>query len=125
LPSTLEWQWAAQGPLTPKWPWGNEDPNAELMPKFSNAPHVQPTPDAVDSHPTGASWAGVQDLVGNVYQWTDGPFQDDHTNHAVLRGGSKWRPNYYWYVFFSDGLIFITESLSCLGHFYKNSLELN
>ena len=27
-----------------------------------------PPPDDVDAHPAGASWAGVQDLVGNIYQ---------------------------------------------------------
>ena len=56
-----------------------------------------PAPDPVDSHPAGASWAGLQDLVGNVYQWTS-VFTDLHTSRAVLRGGPHWRPEgSHWY----------------------------
>ena len=49
------------------WPWGFEDPDASRMPAFSQA-RTMPPPDNVDAHPAGASWAGVQDLVGNIYQ---------------------------------------------------------
>ena len=56
-----------------------------------------PPPDDVDAHPMGASWAGIEDLVGNVYQWTD-VFTDDHTSKAVLRGTPHWRPSgSHWY----------------------------
>ena len=58
-----------------------------------------PPPDDVDAHPNGASEAGIEDLVGNVYQWTS-VFTDLHTSRAVIRGGSNWRPtglNDTWY----------------------------
>ena len=37
------------------------------MPALSQG-RTMPPPDNVDAHPAGASWAGVQDLVGNIYQ---------------------------------------------------------
>jgi formylglycine-generating enzyme required for sulfatase activity len=48
-------------------------------------------PDAISSHPLGASPFGVQDLVGNVWQWTD-EYHDDRTRAAIVRGGSSYRP---------------------------------
>ena len=60
---------------------------------------VMPPPDDVDAHPYGASWAGIEDLVGNIYQWTD-VFTDIHTSRAVLRGSPHWRPDAsHWYNF--------------------------
>ena len=47
-----------------------------------------PTPADVDAHPQGASPFGVQDLCGNVWQYTD-EFEDAHTRAVVLRGGSR------------------------------------
>ena len=48
-------------------------------------------PDDVNAHPAGASPAGVMDMVGNVWQWTD-EYVDEHTRSAILRGGSYYRP---------------------------------
>ncbi|CAN5433903.1 hypothetical protein BH10PSE17_BH10PSE17_32300 [soil metagenome] len=37
------------------------------------------------------------DLVGNVWQWTD-EYQDEHTRAAIVRGGSRYRPQgSIWY----------------------------
>ena len=33
----------------------------------------------------------VEDLVGNVWQWTD-EVMDDHTRSGILRGGSYYKP---------------------------------
>ena len=61
--------------------------NQLFLVKWSIAPFFTP----------GASWAGVEDLVGNVYQWTD-VFTDLHTSKAVLRGSPRWRPQgSHWY----------------------------
>ena len=96
LPHTWEWQWIAQGDDGRPWPWGFEDPDNAKMPEFKNG-RVMPPPDDVNSHPAGASWAGVEDLVGKVYQWTD-VFTDLHTSKAVLRGSPRWRPQgSHWY----------------------------
>jgi hypothetical protein len=84
LPHGWEWQWIAQGEDGRPWPWGSDDPDDSKMPVFTDG-RSMPPPDDVDAHPMGASWAGVEDLVGNVYQWTD-VFTDLHTSRAVLRG---------------------------------------
>ena len=93
LPHTWEWQWAAQGSDGRGWPWGGNSTVADgsRMPTFS-AERQLPPPDDVDAHPEGASWAGVEDMVGNVYQWTSDIFTDAHTSRAVLRGSPRWRP---------------------------------
>jgi formylglycine-generating enzyme required for sulfatase activity len=58
---------------------------------------VLKSPAAVGAHPRGASPFGVQDLVGNVWQWTD-EYADDRTRAAILRGGSYYQPQgSQWY----------------------------
>merc|ERR1719317_387646 len=89
LPHSWEWQWFVQGSDGRTWPWGEEE-DLSRMPVFTDTREMPP-PDLVDSHPAGASWAGVEDLVGNIYQWTD-VFTDEHTTRAVLRGSPHWRP---------------------------------
>ncbi len=95
LPHEWEWQYAAQGGDGRLYPWGNEwDEAAVPVPEKGRS---APYPDAVDSHPRGASPFGVMDLVGNVWQWTD-EYRDEHTRAAVLRGGSSYQPQgSFWY----------------------------
>lgn len=95
LPHEWEWQYAAQGSDERAYPWGNS-PNAEAIPAESHARDLR-GPSPVDAHPKGASPFGVEDLVGNVWQWTD-EYMDDHTRAAILRGGSYYRPaGSLWY----------------------------
>ncbi len=103
LPHEWEWQYAAQGGDGRMYPWGNASPfsPASCGPSCNLAAAAyMPVPDTrrdeappgdVDAHPAGASPFGVMDMVGNVWQWTD-EFVDDHTQAAVLRGGSHYRP---------------------------------
>jgi iron(II)-dependent oxidoreductase len=95
LPHEWEWQYAAQGADGRLYPWGNDwNPNA--VPAPDQGRELSP-PGEVDQHPSGASPFGVQDMVGNVWQWTD-QYQDDHTRAAVLRGGSHYQPgSAIWY----------------------------
>ena len=54
-------------------------------------------PERVDAYPGGASPFGVQDLVGNTWEYTD-EFVDVHTRAAILRGGSNYKlPESSWY----------------------------
>jgi len=95
LPHEWEWQYAAQGTDGRAYPWGN-DWRTELVPAAATD-RVAPPPDDAGAHPAGASPFGVLDLVGNVWQWTD-EYQDEHTRAAILRGGSKYRPQgSLWY----------------------------
>ncbi|ASG23713.1 formylglycine-generating enzyme family protein [Nitrospirillum viridazoti] len=95
LPHEWEWQYAAQGRDGRRYPWGDTwRDDAVPVPERGRA--VRP-PDAVGAHPAGASPFGVQDLVGNVWQWTD-EYQDEHTRAAILRGGSLYQPQgSIWY----------------------------
>ena len=95
LPHEWEWQYAAQGIDGRKYPWGDTW-NAAAVPAPLKARALS-SPDAVGTHPLGASPFGIQDMVGNVWQWTD-EYQDDHTRSAVLRGGSYYQPTgSIWY----------------------------
>jgi len=89
LPHEWEWQYAAQGTDQREYPWGN-DWVAENAPKPDDGRSELPASD-VHAHPVGASPFGVQDLVGNVWQWTD-EWTDQHTRAAILRGGSHYQP---------------------------------
>jgi len=95
LPHAWEWQYAAQGSDGRLYPWGNDwDPTR--VPRVNRGRRILP-PDDVDAHPDGASPFGVEDLVGNVWQWTD-EFVDEHTRAAILRGGSSYQPQTsHWY----------------------------
>ena len=114
LPHEWEWQYAAQGSDGRRYPWGNtENPSAPPTQAAEAASTATGTPPAVivetgatpwpdrgrdaqpptgvDVNPAGASPFGVEDLVGNVWQWTD-EYQDEHTRYAILRGGSHYQP---------------------------------
>jgi iron(II)-dependent oxidoreductase len=95
LPNEWEWQYAAQGTDGRTYPWGSSpDPTRVPTPFLGR---VLPGPDDVDAHPTGQSPFGVQDLVGNVWQWTN-VFEDAHTRAASLKGGCYYQPQgSMWY----------------------------
>ena len=89
LPHEWEWQYAGQGKDGRIYPWGNQwDPTAVPVP---DKDRTLRGPDDVAAHARGASPFGVEDLTGNVWQWTD-EYSDDHTRAAILRGGSYYQP---------------------------------
>ena len=88
LPHEWEWQYAAQGTDERKYPWGNTW-DGSAVPTPDKGRNLT-SPDAVGAHPLGASPYGIEDMVGNVWQWTD-EYQDEHTRAAVLRGGSYYQ----------------------------------
>jgi formylglycine-generating enzyme required for sulfatase activity len=95
LPHEWEWQLAAQGTDGRLYPWGNEWQSGAIP--IPDKGRTLRGPDAVDAHLSGASAAGVMDLVGNVWQWTD-EYVDEHTRAAILRGGSYYQPQgSIWY----------------------------
>jgi formylglycine-generating enzyme required for sulfatase activity len=95
LPHEWEWQYAAQGTDGRRFPWGNAW-NAAVVPAPYQGRDL-PAPAEVDAHPSGASPYGVEDMVGNIWQWTD-EYVDEHTRAAILRGGSFYQPQgSYWY----------------------------
>jgi len=95
LPHEWEWQYAAQGSDGRAYPWGNQW-DAAAMPAPETR-RVMRAPDDVNAHPRGASPFGVEDLIGNAWQWTD-EFVDTHTRAGILRGGSYYQPQgSHWY----------------------------
>jgi iron(II)-dependent oxidoreductase len=95
LPHEWEWQLAAEGTDGRSYPWGDKWDGA-MVPAVNRSRSAD-MPDDVDAHPQAASPFGVEDMVGNVWHWTD-EYVDEHTRAAVLRGGSYYKPaGSVWY----------------------------
>jgi formylglycine-generating enzyme required for sulfatase activity len=85
LPTEAEWQYAAGGSET-TWPWGDEDPSLERCP--IQASGTSP----VSAHPAGASPYGVEDMAGNVWQWTHSLMDNGRHLVVFVRGGGWYQP---------------------------------
>jgi iron(II)-dependent oxidoreductase len=74
LPTELEWEKASEGPAKREaksiYPWGDSWPNPPRANLFGN--RWGPAP--IGSHPSGASAHGVEQLLGDVYEWTASHF---------------------------------------------------
>ncbi len=105
LPTEFEWEKTASwGPeaTTPRiYPWGSTAPSSEL----ANVGQARWGPAPVGSYPSGVSAYGVEQLLGDVYEWTSSPFVGypgfsafpypqysevffDDADYRVLRGAS-------------------------------------
>jgi gamma-glutamyl hercynylcysteine S-oxide synthase len=73
LPTEAQWHRAAYGTregFEREYPWGYNPPD----PTRGNFDFKRWDPEPVDAHPTGASAWGVQDLLGNGWEWTSTVF---------------------------------------------------
>ncbi len=93
LPTEAEWEAAARGPSGRAFPYGAtaEAVNANT----ASAARRRPVP--VGSFPWGATPEGVQDMSGNVWEWTNSPLvaypgatplADSLSQYRVIRGGA-------------------------------------
>jgi formylglycine-generating enzyme required for sulfatase activity/tRNA A-37 threonylcarbamoyl transferase component Bud32 len=81
LPREEEWEAAARGADGRMYPWGDTwDPNA------ANTGSRRQGPAVVGSYPRGRSPSGVDDLIGNVWEWTSSPYRSSYAD--TTRGGS-------------------------------------
>lgn len=75
LPTESEWEKAARyDPATRtvrKYPWGDAEPTAQ----HANLGQRHLEPADVGSYPAGVSPAGVQQLIGDVWEWTSSDFE--------------------------------------------------
>ncbi|MBL8290607.1 MAG: SUMF1/EgtB/PvdO family nonheme iron enzyme, partial [Bryobacterales bacterium] len=83
LATEREWERAARGAEGREYPWGDEKPDETRASYGMRVGH--PTP--VGLYPKGATPAGAQDMVGNVWEWVADWF-DEKKTLWLLRGGS-------------------------------------
>jgi gamma-glutamyl hercynylcysteine S-oxide synthase len=132
LPTEAEWQRAAYGTVdgAPRaYPWGSEAPQGEFNARLGNFDFRRWDPAPVNAFPEGRSAFGVDDMLGNGWEWTStvfGPFPGFEPfpfyrgysadffdgKHFVMKGGSartaacmlrptfrNWFQAHYQYVY--------------------------
>lgn len=75
LPTEAQWEYAARGTAGSKWPWG-EQMEEKCCNYYNKGPGGWTFP--VGSFPEGASWCGVLDMAGNVWEWCADWFSYDY-----------------------------------------------
>lgn len=92
LPTDEEWEWATRGTSrATTFPWGEEDPSlAWICWARYGLGDTEAGTCAVGTFPLGDSPQGLEDLQGNVSEWTS--TRDDVATDHILRGGN-WSDN--------------------------------
>lgn len=87
LPTEAEWEYAVRGPEGLIYPWGDEFEGEKANYCNANCPKSFADGEVDDgyaltapagSFAAGASWAGALDMAGNVFEWVNDWYDDDH-----------------------------------------------
>jgi hypothetical protein len=84
VPSSAEWERAAQGEEGREYPWGNEEPDVSRA-NYNATKLGRVSP--VGLFPRGSTPHGIADMAGNVWEWVADRYSED-SDGRVLRGGS-------------------------------------
>ena len=84
LPTEEQWEKACRGSDGRPFPWGEETPTNGRV--CHGRDPVTGGTDPVNAHPDSGSPYGVQDMMGNVWEWTSTVYEDGEPVH-VVKGG--------------------------------------